>query len=508
MSEGPIPQEFLGVTEAIPPEDVKKILQQPVLGAPTGTIWDTLNCPPPEKLKPKKQLPGPTEMSADAEKTTIQAFINEGYPCWLAVLFGRIMGLLVFAFAVLTGMTLWAFETFGIRLLPIGLNMIDKFRRDIDAPVAKVSALVLNELLGTDFTAKHMPIGDTVEDHIARAGQIGKLFHQQMLENFTADEWKTGAVGRGGAERLTGQIVNFGVATALLGLAGEVGSGGLFKDFRLIGEQVTSGLGLGRLNRFAMKPLVKTTVELPYTWWLNKTFRPTQFKPAEVINPFTAQLMPTEQIYNAMALAGYSDDKTQALIELHQKRLTLDDVEILKRWGYWSEDVVHKYLVKLGWPEELADTAGRIPELKRIDARISKFIDKLETEVDDGRMTADDALAIIKTLPVTEDERAVIQATMIAHTKVPHRSLTLTEIEKAFESGLITVDDVVGRLQQLGFQGDDLSVLTELVLLKFAHDQEAKDAAAARVAARERKAKAKGTPAPKRPPIVATPPTP
>jgi hypothetical protein len=503
MSDNPPPESFLAPSSDVTPEVLRKLAQQPVLGAATGSIFDTLDCPPPDKAEPELPFPAPQQLAQDAARQVVQAVRNQGLPCWIANIAGQVISLTVFWFTLITGLSMWAFEILSPPLLNIGLNMIDQFREQMDPRVGDVSILVLNELLGTEFKMAAVSEEKTLAGHIARAGQVGALFHEQMLQNFTENEASTQTVGRGGAVRLTGQIVNFGTATALLGLLGEVASIGQFKNFRLIGEQVTTGLGLGRMNRLAMRPLIQTCVAQPYQWWLNRKFHPTQFNAAEIANPFTQTLLDKDQVYKALDLEGWSDDKKQALIELHQKRLSTDDVEILKRWGYWDETSTHKYLVKLGWPEELADTAGRIPELKRIDARITKLIDKLESAVDAGHMTADDALALIKTLPVTEDERAVIQATMMTFVKVPHKSLTLTEIEKAFENGLITVDDVIARLQQAGFQGDDLSVLVELVLLKFAHDQEAKAAAQTRHDQQVSKAKAKGTAVPKKPAILA-----
>jgi len=499
-AQQPFGQEFTRTDDPTPEVRTIRLGDLDVPVAPS--FLHSLNCPAPERLAAGKQLPGPAKFASDANNSIIRQMVNQGAPCWLAVIIGQTIGALVFGFTSLVGMLLWAFEAVAPKLLPIGLDFINKFRTDMDPQVATIAVLVLNELLGTEFNSAMLPTGTDLAGHIARAGDIGKLFHQQMLQNFTLDAATTTDYGAGAAQRLTGQIVNFGVATALLGLAGEIGSIGLFKDFRLIGEQVTSGLGLGRMNRLAMRPLINTTVSQPYQWYLNRRFHPTQFKAAELANPFTQTLIDPKLLYASLDLEGWSDEKKQALVELHQKRLALDDVEILKRWGYWDETTTHKYLVKLGWPEELADTAGRIPELKRIDARITRLVDKLESEVQSGHMTADDALALMKTLPITEDERAVIQATMIAHTKVPHRSLTLTEVEKAFESGIYTADQLTGRLQQLGYNGDDLNTLYTLTLLKFGHDVEAKAVAKFTWDQKVSKAKAKGLPIPPQPAIL------
>jgi hypothetical protein len=297
-------------------------------------------------------------------------------------------------------------------------------------------------------------------------------------------------------------IVNFGTATALLGLAGELASVGVIKDFRLIGEQVSSGLGFSRLHRRVFGPLLKTCIIDPYQRYLNKRFHPTHLKANELVNPYTQTLVDTNLVHNELELEGYDEQRIEQLIKLHQKRLTVTDVETLRRWGYWDTDAAHKYVVALGWPEDLAETVLRLPELHRIDGRVSRFVDTLESWVDAGHLTVDDALALMKGVGITEDELAVIQATMRTKEHTPHKSLTLTEIEQAFSQGIFTQDDVITRLQQAGFQGDDLQTLTTLVLLKFAKAEEAKAVAQFVWDAKVAKAKAKGLPLPPKPAIL------
>jgi hypothetical protein len=91
---------------------------------------------------------------------------------------------------------------------------------------------------------------------------VGALVHQQLISQFEHAGGSDEVAGARGAEAFTGMLVNFGTATALLGLTGELASLGLMKDFRLIGEQVSSGLGFSRLHRRVFGPLLKTTATL------------------------------------------------------------------------------------------------------------------------------------------------------------------------------------------------------------------------------------------------------
>ncbi len=444
----------------------------------------------------------PWEFAKQVALTIRKRLTDAGVPFFLADTISAVLHGFVLFSGIVVGLVLWAIKVMGVELLQVGLGYIDQFRKELDPQVAQVSISVINELLGTDFSPAAVKTGTGLEGHLERADEVGALIHQQLISQFEAAGGDDAIAGARGAEGFTGMIVNFGTATALLGLTGELATVGIMKDFRLIGEQVSSGLGLSRLHRRVFGPLLKTVIIDPYQRYLNKRFHPTHLKANELVNPYTQTLMDSTLLHNELELEGYSAERIEELIKLHQKRLTVTDVETLRRWGYWDTDVAHKYVVDLGWPEELAETVLRIPELHRIDGRVSRFVDTLESWVDAGHLTVDDALALMKGIGITEDELAVIRATMRTKTVTPHKSLTLTEIENAFAAGIFTEDDVITRLQQAGFQGDDLQTLTTLVLLKFSKTQEAKAVAQYVWDTKVTKAKAKGLPLPPKPAIL------
>lgn len=477
----------------------------PTAGAISGTIaavsaLSAMKCPdvPPANTPTSQNA----DLAADTFRSVYVALRSHGVWCWLAIMAAAGCATFVLVSEVVTAIVLMGIKSMGVQFLQDGLALIDQFRQTLDPQVRQVSVSVLNELLGTDFDKFSVTMKPGLTGHIEGAEQVGALFHNQLVQNFTLGAATTTDYGARAAHQLTGNIVNFGVATALLGLTGELAHMGLMKDFRLIGEQVTSGLGLSRMQRQAIMPALRTLVVQPYQWWLNRQYHPTQFKANEIVNPYASTVMDAGVIATSLDLEGYDADKIGELVKLHQKRLTVDDVEILHRWGYWDDAATHKYIVDLGWPEELADTVGRIPELRRIDGRVSRFVDTLESWVDQGHLALEDAMALMKNIGITEDELAIIRATMMAKTKTPHKSLTLTEVENAFNEGLFTQDDVVARLSQAGYQGDDLNILTTLVLIKFAQQVEAKKVAQYLYDRKVETAKKKGLPVPPLPKIL------
>src|SRR6266852_5142816 len=374
--------------------------------------------PPSLNVKAYKH---PLDEARAVFQATHDDLVDMGLPSGLAYLLAALAALITLLGGALGLVLLWLFKNVLPEVAIAGLEYIDAFRTTLDPIVPRVSSLVLNELLGGEFDVGMFPGDEGFDAHIQRAEAIGNLFIKNFTQELTASNNVEDIDGQAGAARFAGMIINFGVATALLGLAGELSSAGLFKDFRLIGEQVSSGLGLSKQMRIAIKPLMKTLVATPFQWQWNSELHPQRFTPADVINPFAQTIMDHDLIVKDLELQGWSADRAEQLIKLHQKRLTVDEVELLRRWGFWTDEVAREYVKNLGWPEELVERLLAMPELKRMDARILRLLDALEENVVLGHMTVDEFVAFIKTLPITEDERAIIQATVTAKQRAPHK---------------------------------------------------------------------------------------
>ncbi len=367
--------------------------------------------------------------------------------------------------------------------LPI-LTVLDEVRKDIDVDLAQLSALVLNELLGTEFSPEMVPTGRNIDSHIARAEAIGGLLHKQLISEFVGKQDITEDLGRRAAARMSGLLINFGAATGLLGVIGGLVPQLRLEELREVGELVARNLGLGRLHRMVMKPIFTTLIATPYQWYLNRTVHPKRFTAAEAINAFTGVLIDEKDLFADLELEGWSADRIKQLIRLHQKKLEKTQVELLVRYKAWTRTLGIDYLKRIGWSAENADLVLNTAELERADRRLTAFIDALEKDVLDGLLTIPEMETVLDALPLGDVEKAFISSTVSYKLKIPRAQITLAQMESAFEQGLVDLNELEAYLRRRGYSNDDGRILTQLTLLKTA---QLKDKGKAKADRQERK---------------------
>jgi hypothetical protein len=471
--------------------------------AGAAVVLGLASVPPKPEPPPDDPLLLLDRLSTQTRRELYDHLVKNGTPPYFASVLAYIYDAAIFVAGLVPAVFFFLMEVFGPSAVKVGLGMVDQFRKKIDVDVANTAVLVLNELLGTEFVAEHFPTGEDVDAHIARAQQIGGLFHHQMMQNLENLDPTNASTGNVGAERFTGQLVNFGVATALLGLAGELGTAGFIKNFRLIGEQVSSGLGLSRLHRMAMRPLMQTMIAQPYSWYLNQKFHPTQFKEGDLINPFNQELMSHDLIFKSMDLLGYSQDKIEELIKLHSKKVPLADLELFDRYGIVPRDQTLNLMRVLGYPDDISEIILRGVDLHRADAALAKLVDTAETSVVDGHITIDDFSALLDSLPLGHHEKVFRLQALQYKSKAPHTHLTVAQAQKAFEDGIWDLTQLEEYFARRGYSADDVNTLELLTLLAFAKLEEAKKVAQFAYDKKVAAAKAKHLPVPPPPAILA-----
>jgi len=477
------------------PPEIQAMAAKVASDATSVADWLRLFLTPPEPPpRPKDAFAHPKDAADNTFTGAFWALKDLGIPQPLAYLFAAAAAAVVMLGGELGMVLFWLIKNVGATLTIDVLELIDDVRKDLNPTMVALSTAVLNELLGTDYKVDPGAAPGSGEDPILNAEAVGGLLHDRLLEEFQGDGDVTPESGRTAARRMSGFLINFGVATAFTSILGETLSFGKFEQFRELGVEVARNLGLGRLNRQAMKPLVDVMIAQPYKWWFHQMFHPTQFTIGQVINPFSQSLMPVEDIFRAGDLDGFSHDKIEKLIQLHQKRLTPEDVELLARWKAWDPVNARDYIENLGYPADLADTVTQMYQFKRYDARINKLIDAAESAVLDGHITLDEFSSFLDTMPFNANEAALIVTTVQYKLKAPRKALTFAQLTKAFEDGMIDDTELRDRLTAQGYSAEDVDILEVQVLLAFAKLTDAANKKAA--AAAKKAAKNSGVPTP------------
>lgn len=358
-------------------------------------------------------------------------------------------------------------------LAQVILGGLDALRKGIDPAVGELAVTVLNEFLGTDFAAAQLPLGIGTGDHLQRAQAIGGLLYQQLETEFAPAGGQVGPA-TAPAQTFAGLAINFGLASGIMGLIGGMVPGGFHLDeLRELGEEVARNIGLGRLVRRALTPLVQTLVAQPLQWAINTKYLPSQFTEAMLVNPFAQQILPHDQLYNAMHLLGYSDDKIAAFIQMHEKRLTPAEVQILINWGIWTAPDGEAYAQRLGWPAGMAGTVLQLEGLREVQVWIGKEVDALLNQVGEHSLTVNELAQTIDQFALAPPVKDVIVALANYRAQKPPASrpfrLSEGELAEAFEAGILTASDLNDKWTAGGLSPEDQNTRMQLILLRLAH---------------------------------------
>jgi len=411
---------------------------------------------------------------------------NIGVPGWCAVIIAGLIVAPAGALMVAKDLVIVVLRV----VLPVWggevLGALDDLRKSLDATMGELAVDVLNELLGTTIQPSDMPQGGAFGDHLARADKIGGILHDVLLQEFQQTKTVTPESGRDAARRFSGLMINFGTATGVLATLGGLVPTIHLDEVREIGEQVAQNLGLGRLGRQVLRPIVQALIAEPYGWWINEQARQAQFSVSDVVNPFSGSVMDAGLIHQTLALQGYSDDKIKAIIELHQKKIAETDIFFLYAMGLKTEDQVTAYLEKLGYSHDDALDRKEAEFLRREttlqDELVSVAIDAYKF----GNIERDELEGIVKTARPLANEQGLTLLLADYKRKVPHRSLTVAELTSMLQLDIITLDEFDSYLSLLGFSDADvqnLRILTLTQLEKKSEAQKAKDQKAAAAAA-------------------------
>lgn len=492
-----------GISDVVSQDDLTRWAQ---IAGVLRYLTAPLDPPPPPDQATPIAVGTMTSVFRNTHAALTTAGVDNGiahqWTAWWTVLVGQ-LGQIVAAF--LQGVSL-----FTVPAALIVLELLGDLRKGIDPAVGLLAQEVLTEFLGVEVGVDNLPLGIGGADHLARAQAIGGLLVGQLEKEFIAAAGGKVQPSTAPAQTFSGLAVNFGLASGIMGLIGGMVPYGHWEELRELGEEVANNVGLGRLVRLALRPLVQILVANPATWALNTKYTPTQFQERDLVNPYLATSLPHDQLYNAMHLLGYSDDKIAAFIEMHQKRLTPRDVQLLINWGFWSAQEATEYIQRQGWPAGFAGNVLQLEGFHEVAGWITKEIELLLSEVGSGQITVTEFAQTIDGFAVSQPVKDVVVAlanyrAAKSHLKKQAR-LSGGELFYAFAAGLLTDSELRDRWTAAGLSTDDQDVRMNLWLLHLnrLHELETtkqKQFEAKLKAFAEKQAGSKAGPIPPQPPV-------
>lgn len=447
----------------------------------------------------------------DIRKLLLAYFCKWGIPSFIGNPIATAVGAFFAFFEILLGF----FFSRTIGLLGFVLTAIFKlialFRKEGMQEFDKLTVESLSELLGVELGTDDLKPGIGPEAALENARRIGAKLHTRLIAEFTATGGGTPKSGEEAAQAFTGYVTRFAMMNSILSFLCDAVSLHHITQAREMGEEVAKNLSLGRLHRRALTPLIDNTISKPYDRELRARYRQDRLSDVQFIKAFQSGRLDEQTLRQELAYKGYPDHYIDELIKQLQERLTDAEVETLLRYTQRSRQTISpgsdsgqltlndiapldtagavSILVNQGWPEELAKQRIVANSLKRADGELAGYINEFHALAIDGFIDQDTAAARIRDLPLSPEELKWNLAKLALKFEYPKKRLTLAQVTKLFEEGVVDFDYWDRWVTAEGYSDEDYLNLTYQLLIdtkkyadKQAALQAAKDAKAAKAA--------------------------
>jgi hypothetical protein len=373
----------------------------------------------------------------------------------------------------------------------------------------ELAATIISDLTGVEVDAEALKKARFGSGRLAGMDALGKnLFNLLESEFVTQRDTETSGTapirdgsGIGGlpadkltpeqgivaARRFLGFVSSFAIRQGNVATIAEFipEEANFLKGFREYGEMMAKNLGLGRLTRLALRPLMTTLVADPLTWGLNKQYRPTLLSPKSAVRAWLSQHMTVDEMKEELALQGFSEAKIAATIQETLRELTLPQINVLRAFGFLNDSDTKLFLKRAGYDEEVADFVIKAEDRLEVQHASRTIAGKLVNDFLAGIISSDEMTQSFSRLALTDPEKAGLQGLAGELGQLPRRTLTLTQMREAYIHGTIDLLEFEDYLTRVGYRSDDRKILTIELLLDARADAQQQALAAERAAERE-----------------------
>ena len=234
---------------------------------------------------------------------------------------------------------------------------------------------------------------------------------------------------------------------------------GYLDKFTELDDILAQVLGLGRMSRRVMQPLMTAKVITPMQWHVNKLYRPELLSAAEACRQFLRGRWTREQLEEELARQGWSSDRIEAHLNGQRKFFSPSDVRQFVARDHWTNDQGLRHLQDQGYTEPEALDALRLEGLRRFEqleaqeaaAIIAAYANR---EIDGSEFRRLMAAAVQNTT-----ERTLLTELAEIRRGLSVRYLSISDERRLVIAGIRSVVDFRRALEREGYLPDAVAAL-------------------------------------------------
>jgi hypothetical protein len=325
-----------------------------------------------------------------------------------------------------------------------------------------LEATILEDLTGVKVDAAALKNSAFGSGRLAAMKTFGSDLYNELAKEFKPTSGNLEAGDAAPAQAFLGFLMNFAIRqgniellTSLLPESVRVGDG-----FRAYGELMAKNLGLGRMARRALQPLIQILVADPLMYQLQQQYRPKRIGATPAIKKFFRDATFEQQMRTELGQEGYTDDRINDLIADLQPLLSARElIEFEFRSGLPGLNTGSDVPVELS---QLLARHGYTPnDMTRLITVTRPVLKENEIALLFANGVMDQTTAITKLNLLGYDNDTAALA-LQAHSLQHHRThlLGLGELKKAFHNNVVDLLELKAHLTTQGFSADDIQIIT------------------------------------------------
>jgi hypothetical protein len=384
------------------------------------------------------------------------------------------------------------------------LQLVGEIRTKNSGDVNAVIAASVNELLGTSISAGQLPGGGSSPPGIDNLGALGDAVVGQFEKALGGLQPVSPEQGAANARKFAGFSLNFALSEGFLSILTEAASLGFLKEFHELPDAVRSSLGLGRLQRAALAPLIRNCISQPYDLYLKGLLRPDRLSEGQLVRALRAGDIQEAEVRQQLAQKGYRDSDIDILLKDLTAKIAASELSILVRYGDLTLDQAIAKLTAGGMDADAAKLLLKSQSEAKADTQVGGILSDLEAAYTDGFIDQMIFDAILSKLPLSDDEEQMYRLKVGAHMERPRKRISFAQLKAGIVAGFADFTYVDTWLNAEGYGHEDQMILTMEII-------QAMDSAAAKAkahAATAAKALAKGKQPPPAPAAAISAPNP
>jgi hypothetical protein len=234
---------------------------------------------------------------------------------------------------------------------------------------------------------------------------------------------------------------------------------GHFTEIMELPEDIIRSLGVGRLVRRAIGPLVTVCASTPMEWHVNKKYSPTLLSTGAAVQQILRGQGQADEWKEDLRRQGYSEKRIAVLLNQARKFFSPSDVRTFYSRGEWTGEQAEQHLRDQGYDSDTAHDALRLEGLRRFEQ-----LEGQEAAVLVGAYAARDIdrptfLSLLDTAVTPASERALYTELADLRRAVNVRRLSLAQVETMVKSNVLNFADYRAAAAREGYPPDDVTAL-------------------------------------------------